>query len=444
MGFFKNLFSGTKPTENLPTIQFGRFSDSYKEEEKYDDWDKALILFEKADYLQTYRYFFSYLADEQKQNITFEQKGSEITFSFYQGSKLISGTADGKKFYAEAKIASLVHNDIGVFRRLLEENFQLRHSRYAIDSDQCLTIIFSTFALDASPYKLYYALKELATTADKTDDVLVSRYEALESINTHHVRAISTEEKTTKYNFLKAALQETTDIIARCRLDFGKHPGALSYVYLDLVYKIDYLLKPEGYTMDLVASLTKDYFQENTKSIEDKNEALRKALQKLEMHPQEAFFEELYEVKSTFGTTSPSGQKRIVAFIKDEVSNMDWYLDNGHQSIALAIPSYIVGYCLYSYSMPLPLRALLELFYRVTEYSYFEDLGYNDSFVADSSNLSPAKIKTALRGIFARYIDDYDSLDKNLRSLQFHTIFDFAKSYLMLIADLDYTRKDLR
>ena len=58
-------------------------------------------------------------------------------------------------------------------RRLVESNYVLEYSRYGLDDDDNLVIKFDTSALDASPYKLYYALKEVAANADKQDDLLL-------------------------------------------------------------------------------------------------------------------------------------------------------------------------------------------------------------------------------------------------------------------------------
>jgi len=444
MGFFKNLFSSSKSGSVNPDIQFGRFSDSYKDEVKYDCWDKALAHYEEEQYVQAYTSFFNYLLDDELGNVTFKQELGKLTFTLYQGSKLITGYADSRKFYAEAKVAKFEAEHIGVFRRLLEVNYQLKYSRYAIDNEQNLTIVFSTYSIDGSPYKLYYALKELATKADNADDVLISSYEGLSPINNTHIRTITHTEKQLKYQYLKSTIAEAEEALASSNLNISKHPGALSYLYLDLAYRIDYLLKPEGKTMDTVVLINHAFFKENGKTIEQKNGYIKNQFNKLKQRTFEKFERELYEVKSTFGVTAPSGQSRILDFIKSEIGNMDWYKANGHDTFALAIPSYIVGYCLYSYSMPSPMRLLLQLYYRVTEYPYFEQLGFKDSFVNKSSVLQANKIKEAIKIIVKTYEEDYDQLDPKLKAVDYTDIFSFTKSYLLMIADMNYSRKDLR
>jgi len=52
MGFFDYFFS-KKTADSGPKIQFGRFSDAYKDELKYDAWDQALEQFENEEYLNS-------------------------------------------------------------------------------------------------------------------------------------------------------------------------------------------------------------------------------------------------------------------------------------------------------------------------------------------------------------------------------------------------------
>jgi len=444
MGFFKNLFSPIQSIEDQPDIQFGRFSDSYKEEEKYDAWDKALEYFEAESYIDSYKQFFYYLADDDLGNVEVDYNQGQLSFTIYQGSKIIVGRADHTKVTAEAKIATCTRPNIAVFRKLLEDNYQMKYSKYAMDVDHTITTIFSTPASDSSPYKLYYALKEMATHADASDDVLISRYEELQPINTGHIRTISNSEKEIKYTYLQNSVRETMEAVQNSRLNLSQHPGAVSYLYLDLLYRIDYLLKPEGNTMETVASVNKEYFKESTKSIQAKNNDIRLEIQELSELTFESFEQELYEVKSTFGMNSPSGQSRIKEFILSEISNMDWYLTNGHKAVALAIPSYIAGYSLYNYSMPAPLRSLLQLFYRVVEFPFFDAIGFEDKFVKSDSSLDKMTIKRAIQQVVKTYKSDYELLRPQYGQLDYTDIFAFAKSYLMMVANVDLTRKDLR
>ena len=442
MGFFDYFFS-SKTEDSGPKIQFGRFSDAYKEESKYDAWDRALEEYENQEYLASYKSFFTYLSDDSVDNVSFEEKDGKLHFRFYQGSKKIEGIADQSRITAEAKIAKTEKLHIGFLRRLLEENYQLRYSRYALDKENNLTAVFTSHIIDSSPYKMYYGLKELATYADKKDDILISEFETLQPINNGHVRHIDEAEKRIKYEYKNREIQKALDVIDDSKLNVQHYPGAEAYIYLNLIYRFDYLLKPEGITMEIIDNIHNLFFQNKNKTPEQKNRIIRKELKHILNIPYEEFSREIYDVKSTFGITQPSGLDRIQEFIESEVKNMDWYYQNGHTTYALAIPSYIVGYSLFNYSMPAPMRDLFNLYYQIMEYKYFDDLGIKGQYRSEKE-MSISKVKKAIRAIINTHEDEYPEMKIDLRKISFQDMCAFSKSYLMMIQTIDFQRKDHR
>jgi len=442
MGFFDYFFS-KKTTHSTPKIQFGRFSDAYKDEEKYDAWDKALEQYENEEYIESYKSFLTYLSDESAENVYFEERDDHLYFEFFQGSKKIVGTADQSVITAEAKIAKTEELHIGFLRRLLEENYQLRYSRYALDREHNLTAIFTSHIIDGSPYKLYYGLKELATYADKKDDILISEFNTLKPINNGHVRHVDESEKRVKFNYKNKHIQEALDHIDNAKLNLDHYPGAESYIYLDLTYKLDYLLKPEGNTMELIDTIHNLYFQNKRKTPEQKNRIIRKKLKQILNISYEDFSREIYDVKSTFGITQPSGLDRIQEFIESEIQNMAWYYQNGHTEFALAIPSYIVGYSLFNYSMPAPLRDLFNLFYQIMEHTYFAELGIDGKY-RTVKGLNISKIKREIKSILSAHDEEYPHMKADLKKLSLLDMCEFSKTYLLMIKNINFQRKDLR
>ena len=198
MGFFDRLFKNNEKFEPQPDIRFGRYSDSYKSSENYDAWDLALDKFESEAYLDSYRQFFKYLRDEREDNVRYWEEKGGIQFELFQGSKKITGFANNKSLKAEAKVAKTQSLNVGFMRRLIEQNYSLKYSRFALDEKNNISIIFDTYTLDGSPYKLYYALKELATNADKQDDLLLDEFSMLEPVDTSHLEALTESEKEVK------------------------------------------------------------------------------------------------------------------------------------------------------------------------------------------------------------------------------------------------------
>lgn len=433
--FFSKPESEVKPS----MFRFGRYSDSYKSTRNYDAWDEALDKFEEKDYLGAYRSFFEYLRDEQEDNVKFWEEKEEIRFELYQGSKQIFGVASPTKLKAEAKIAKTEGTNPGFARRLLEHNFDLQYSRFALDESDNLTIVFDTYSIDGSPYKLYYALKELATNADKQDDLLLDEFKSLEQIATEHLKPLSDQEKQIKYQFLIDKI-DAAFRIADNEKTCEEYPGGVAYLLLSLIYKLDYLIKPEGYMMEVLERANRLYFAKDGRSTKEKIYSLREEIRQLTQRPKAFFFKEMYRGISTFGITAPVNHSNVVNLINNDLGNMDWYRDNGYEEIAISISEYIIGYSLFNYAVPKPDRDLFHLYFQVMESTYFKSLGIQSAFYDSKQDGFKVKnIKKAIDQIVKNNRKDYTQLHPNTGLLRFFSKAEFAKSYLLMIRDLDLT-----
>ena len=444
MGFFDRLFNRDQSeNEPQPNIRFGRYSDSYKTAANYKAWDVALEKFEKEDYLDCYDEFFKYLRDEEEDNVKYWRDENGIRFEIYQGSKKITGFADDKKLKAEAKVAHTESLNVGFMRRLIEQNFALKYSRFALDEDKNITIVFDTYNLDGSPYKLYYALKEVATNADKQDDLLLDEFQVLLPVDTSHLELVPDPEKEIKYNYIHDSIAKTLNEMETGSLSEDQYPGAMAYLLLNLVYKLDYLIKPEGYMMETLERIHRLYFAKDGKTTAQKNQLLVKQLKKLKERPKDNFFKEMYRIKSTFGITTPVNHDKVVSFIDSELNNMDWYRENGHDPYALAVPGYIVGYSMFNYAVPKPDRDLFHLYFQIIVIEYFQELGFTYNYYdPKEKKLNKKAIKRAIDRIVDENKDKYYKLSPSTSSLQFDSLMSFTKSYLLMIRNLDLTKLD--
>lgn len=442
MGLFQKIFGGTEEQVTEPNIRFGRYSDSYKEEEHYESWNQSLEAFEAASYLEAYEAFFKYLKDGEEENVRYEIKERKLYFEFFQGSKRIYGTADRKKLTATAKIAQTAQLNVAFLRRLLEQNFNLKYSRFALDEEKNICITFDTYTLDGSPYKLYYALKELATNADKQDDLLVEEFRnVLKEVENKHLIAIPEQEKLIKYTFIKEKIQRTLTIIEQGKLDAKQYPGAIAYLLLDLTYRLDYLIQPQGYMMETLERIHRKYFEGKTNTVE-KNKMLQQEFQTLLDRSKEDYFREFYRTTATFGITSPENHNRVATFIEGELPNMDWYNENGYPEIALAILGYIVGYCMFNYAIPKPDRALFDLYYKIVEPKFYKSLGFNVAYYnSDDQRFNTKTIRKAFEQIKASNAAQFPSFNPSVSKLKFDSLPNFTRSYLLMIHDLDLTKK---
>lgn len=440
MGIFERFFKGaTNFNRQRPDILFGRYTDSYKPEEKYDAWDQAMTLFDKQQFLPAYHKLLQYLRDEEIENVRWWKEPTGIRFELLQGSKKITGYADSRKVHAEAKIAKAFNLEERFMRRLLEKNYDLQYSHFALDPDNNLTIRFDTYTLDGSPFKLYYAFKELATQADKQDDLLLDEFSGLEPVDIHHLKELPQELKVIKYDFLHRNIHFVLDYYKNGALEAAQYGGAMAYLLLDMCYKLDYLIKPEGFMMETLERINRRYFALEGTNTEIKNNNLVKELDDLVGRPKEEFYKEMYHGISTFGITTPVNHDRVISFIDGELSNMDWYFQNGHMEIAQAVPGYIIGYCLFNYALPKPDRDIFHLYYEITEAAYFEKLGF-EPVLYHQGSFNKKAIKKAFRQLTEANQSKYPKFAPDISKLNFTSRAHFAKSYLLMVRDLDMSQ----
>ena len=438
MSFINRIFGGKAASNKDPKISFGRYSDAYKVPAQFAAWDKAQSLFEKERYLESYKAFMEYLRDEEEDNVRYNEVAGGLEFEIFQGSKKIIGKATPYQVKAEAKIVKAESFNVGIMRRLLEQNFTLRYSRFALDEEGNIAIIFDTSTIDGSPYKLYYALQEVATKADKQDDLLLEEFKNLELVEASHLEPLPQHEKEVKYNFIKQSIERVVEEAERPDLQKNGYSSSVGYMLLDLIFKLDYLIKPEGFMMEILERTHRQYYEKDGLPTTKKNKILCNGLRELLRRPPEDFYKEMYRVKCTFGITHSVNHDRVANFIANELPTMDWYLNNGMHRMAMSIPGYIAGYCMFNYAVPAPDRTFLALYYQITEAEYFRDLGFQTSYY-DTVNQTFNKraIRKAINKIADTFREKYPKLQPDTNILNFDNRPLFARSYLTMIRQLN-------
>ena len=152
---------------------------------------------------------------------------------------------------------------------------------------------------------------------------------------------------------------------------------------------------------------------------------------------------ELYGTTSTFGILQPKQHDALVSLIEGELPNRDWYEQNGHQNVALAVSGYIVGHTLFTYALPKADREFLAFYYKILEPDFFKSLNYTPQYWNAQTGVFDQKtIKTALKAIADSHLDKFPKLAPDTAILDFKTPSKFAASYLMMLKALDFTPKE--
>jgi hypothetical protein len=216
----------------MNTTFFGRFTDAFKSKNKLYLWNDSEKFFSEKKYEESFSSFFDYLGDDSIDNVTYNvDLNNLVNFSFYQGSKEIKGLIKEGVFSAEAKIATFNKLSVPVMRRLMELNYSLYYSRYAVN-EKNIVLKFDSPVADCSPRKLYNALREMALQADKQDDLLIEDFPTLIPVGLQTV-VLTDNERNIKLNYFKKWIADTLE--KTDSLNSEKFYGAIYYLLIFLI-----------------------------------------------------------------------------------------------------------------------------------------------------------------------------------------------------------------
>lgn len=430
IGWFK------KRAERRPSIVFGRYSDNNKTVVQVARWTAADALFREKKYQQSIDAFFDYLRDDTVKNVETERTGTHFYFTLYQGSKVVRGVCDDKRLRAEVVLARMPEPSIPVMRRLLEQNYLLYYSRYTLDQDR-ICMRFDSEIETANPNKLYYGLKELATKADKQDDLLIQDFAMLEQIDMEHVGDLSEEEKKRRLFYFRSFIKETLERVEG--LDKEKMAGGISYMLLALGYRIDYLIAPESRLLQDLEKIISIYFSKEERSAQEKNHLMIEGFKKLYEKQDGEIVNFLFRSVSTFSIVSPQPHKVIADVLQSALQNMQWYRDNKYSDIAQRIMEYGFAYCQYSYSLPKPLSSLFQLFMEIHYPDYFLELGYKEKLYNKETNAFNREIiEKEIEEINNRWKGKYPMFGFKTQQLKYDNLTNFGQSFLNEVIALNF------
>jgi hypothetical protein len=436
MDVFDKLFGWAwKRDGEGPDIRFGRYSDNNKSVEKVGRWNQAEQLFKDRQYTESLDAFMDYLRDDKIGNVITEWRGEMLDFRIYQGSKVVRGSCSPERFVAEVSLARMQEPIIPVMRRLLEQNFSLYYSRYALDNDR-LCMRFETEREAANPNKLYYGLKELAIRSDKQDDLLLEDFRQLGPLDQEHIQPIPDPERKVKCDYFRSFIQDSLDFIAT--LDPDKLAGGISYLLLALAYRIDYLISPEGNHQQEMEKVIGLFYTKEEKPVLEKNSQMAEAYRKLGARPDEEIGPSLFRSISTFSIVAPQPPKVVSDSLYTAIQNMTWFRDNKQPQMAQQILEYGFSFCQYSYSLPRPMTELYQLFMRVNYPEYFRDLGFPVNLYDRARNeFNKGAVEEEVEEIITRWAPKHPLLSWKKQNIRYDSLLNFNHSFVTEVQGLN-------
>ena len=430
MSFWK-LFTKDRQDE-LPKIQLGRFSESYKQESQNKAWDQSIADFEQEQYEKSILSVLEYMMNEERNNIVINQSnGNEIKASLIQGSIKLTLEINKEQFLSYTTLAHVTDPSVGMLRRLLEQNYAFQYSRYFIDENGNLGLIFDCTLEESNPYRIFYGLKEIAIHADQLDDSLIAEFEGLRELHPELKFPLTDQERNAKKSYFFSESKRVAAIESLGSLKMDRFPGAYSYLYLSTLYKFDFFLIPEGQIMKKIQIAQADYHSEQTNDVGKKVKLLKQVIVDFSNFDESAFEQELYQVNSTFALTKPNTKENLQKFIQSEIQSMEWYVSNNHLEVCECICSYVGGYILFHFSLKEYSIDLLTMLYQITDSEFFNTVGIHTKWWKQN-DIDKGIFESEIKEILSHV--QQSELNVNLKQLDWTNRIQFLRSFLHFIS----------
>lgn len=452
MHFFEKVLSVVSnlflPTPHVPPLLKGGLGRYVFErtKERTNLWEEALKAYDDKRYIDAYIGVLNYLKNPAAENVTYKLFGSTENQGFFfellQGSKKLTGRITPENITITTEVVRVKKMSVGFMRRLMEINYNLNYSRYALDDSNNILLKFYSATLDGSPYKIFNALREIALHADKQDDLLADEFsDFLEMKNIGSRSELSEHERQIKYVFLQKQIQNALTALKEGKLDIEKYPTAALHILLSVAYKLDYLTRPEGLTMEVIERVHRIGGEEDGKTAFQKLQTIRKDFQKILERSEDRLYNEFYNTTSTFSRIKDVEHETLSQMIEAWEQDLDFFLKENYEAAALGLVGFIVGNGLFASVLPKIDRQLLDLYYRITECNFFHALGvptpqYGVYLDENTNVLNEKAIKSAIRGILEAHSVAFPDYRPNYKLLDFESLPLFAKSYLVFLKNL--------
>ncbi len=433
-----NIFSffSQKPQRDL--YHFGRFITHKKTSEQQEYYQQSKKAFSQQQYLEGYEHYFKYLRyydhGEDTGNISFKRDTDTLKFKIIQGSAIITGEITQRYLRASVNIAYTVKDNIAVMRRLLEKNYMYTYSSFYLGKEILRSkIYFDNIAL--SPQKVFFPLREIAINSDREKELLLDEFNDLGPIELDHIEAMDTQLKETTLRFFREWIDKTEQKVSL--LPTQEQSGAIAFVWLGLLLKIDYFVTPRGKIGYDIYEAIQEYYLDDNKLIEEKNDALQKAVLKLKEFDTKKLSKNIYPVKQTFDIFTANTLDEIRLFIEETLGKVIWYKEHRYEEIIMTIYEYLGLYMLYNFGMNDCLRELVQLNVRLHNTDFHSALGMKSLYKADK--LDPIKVSRHIRQILEYYSLKYPHLNDFSSTLNYQSNEKFHHSYFNALKTLSFS-----
>ncbi|MBA3827863.1 MAG: hypothetical protein H0X33_02910 [Taibaiella sp.] len=427
--------------EGLEGIRFGRYTDHNKSYRQMQSWYAAEDLFKEKKYTESFKAFFDYLGDENENNIHFNADGDKFTFDILQGSRMVHGECDGSYVIAQVPLARMEHPGTAIMRCLLALNYTLYYSRTALDAKNVLYMIFDTDVVSANPNKMYAGLRELSIKADRQDDLLLADFATLQTIGNQHITPLPEHEVDIKYRYFRKWIEEV--LAETDKLNQDSFSGAIAYMLLGTLYRIDFLMIPEAKLLADIEQIHAIYWEKKDElTLVERNQLMKDAMHKLLDITRDKFAAGIYRSTASFSMNVRAKTEKLRESINNANKDAAWYIDNKYPDIALRLNEYGVLYNHFISGMPRVLANLTLVYMAVMHADYFKDLGMKTPlYVTEIKEFDKSIIDEAVHKSIASYKDKYAGMNWDNTRTSYQSLYEFGTSFSEQMANLNLETK---
>jgi len=418
---------------------FGRGTNANLAPNEEELFNKSYKAFEKGDILNAYFYFLTSLQNFTNgianNNIVTTLQNDILTFEIYQGTARIKGHITKKHLYAEVIITKTENINVAIKRYILERNYQLTYAYYFSD-DKYIKLKLFHDNIAMNPHKIFFPLREIAINGDFDKEYIKSEFPNITLEDIDHLEKLDDNELEIKYNFLHKWILEIENKIST--LPTNDNAGMQAFIYLNLLFKIDYLLIPKYEIYQEISKKIQQYFNNENSTIEAKNEELRKYITKLKEIDFDKFQTKFYNAKYTFNQTEKTVAEEINNFINESLTRIRWYKNNRYNQIIPTIYKYIAFYILYNYGLHPVTKELLHTLVEIQNPDFFKKLDYPILFDEEKNSFSKRTIISKIEDAITPYQNRFKLLKPFGEKLNFTSLNEFSNSFYLQIKDLNF------
>ncbi len=440
--------------------KFGRFSEINKSKHQLNEWSKAINYFDDKKFLLGFQHLLNYIQNEKHPTVEYHITDDQIAFSISHNHLKIQGTFTENELSIWILLVNLKQKPLHLLRKFLTLNYTLNYSKFVIDQDQLLLKGYLTH-VEYNPYLIYNLIQEIVIKGDYTINEILNdkasggKLEGVEILINYETH-INTELLNIKWNLLNDWINQT---LKRANELIPKAiSGGVSYLLLNLAYRIDYFLTPTGPLQITIEKINSDFIAIDNLSSEEKNKKMLETFlfiqNKLSNFPLYYLFS---EAPYTFSFNSSSKTHNIINHLNKSIENYLWYQENNYPDIALECFEYGVLYNTFNYQIPYGLEELFELFlvilnaHRIQSLHYPYELynPYNPKFLQKKkflgifgkntySHFNISKIQSLIQKINIDYKTIYPKFLFKFENLVFDNLLAFAISFTKELSQCDF------